>query len=184
MPVLPAVPSTMRPPGSMTPRRSPSSTMYLAARSLTEPPGFANSAFPRIVQPVSSEACRSLISGVLPTASTKSVRMSIRSCEELLDGDRDLLGAHRRLVGNMQRVAEHELQRVLTGRKRKLRFGLTEAEVPMIRVVRDRQVVRRQRFDVDEQMVMPRVRRRDTGGRDAHAAQAEANRDRRADGRA
>ncbi len=40
----------------MTPRRSPSSTMYFAARSLTEPPGFRNSALPRIVQPVSSDA--------------------------------------------------------------------------------------------------------------------------------
>src|SRR5688572_25735316 len=111
MPVLPAVPSTMRPPGSITPRRSPSSTMYFAARSLTEPPGFANSALPRIVQPVSSEACRSLISGVLPTASTKSLRISMRATESyLLHGDRDLFGDHRRLVGNMQRIAEHQLQ--------------------------------------------------------------------------
>ena len=78
MPVLPAVPSTIRPPRSITPRRSPSSTMYFAARSLTEPPGFRNSALPRIVHPVSSEALRSLISGVLPTASTKSERMSMR----------------------------------------------------------------------------------------------------------
>src|SRR6188768_622038 len=131
MPVLPAVPSTIKPPGSMTPRRSPSSTMYFAARSLTEPPGFANSALPRIVQPVSSEACRSLISGVLPTASTKSLRISMRAAPKLLNGDRDLLGHHWRLVGNMQRIAEHELQRVLTRRKHKLRFGLTETEVSM-----------------------------------------------------
>src|SRR5690606_37943916 len=54
---------------------SASSTMYFAARSLTDPPGFRNSALPRIVQPVSSDALRSLISGVLPTASTKSSRM-------------------------------------------------------------------------------------------------------------
>src|SRR5690606_38222471 len=46
--------------------------MYFAARSFTDPPGFRNSALPRIVQPVSSDALRSLISGVLPTASTKS----------------------------------------------------------------------------------------------------------------
>src|SRR5256885_16963422 len=51
--------------------------MYFAARSLTEPPGFRNSALPRIVHPVSSDALRSLISGVLPTASTKSERISI-----------------------------------------------------------------------------------------------------------
>ena len=34
--------------------------------------GFKNSALPRIVQPVSSDALRSLNSGVLPTASMKS----------------------------------------------------------------------------------------------------------------
>ena len=51
---------------------------FVASRdsALAEPPGFKNSALPRIVQPVSSDACRSLISGVLPTASTKSVRIS------------------------------------------------------------------------------------------------------------
>ena len=76
MPVLPAVPSTIRPPALDDAARSPSSTMYFAARSLTEPPGFKNSALPRIVQPVSSDACSSLMSGVLPTASTKSWRMS------------------------------------------------------------------------------------------------------------
>ncbi len=63
----------------MSPRRSPSRTMYFAARSLTEPPGLRNSALPRIVQPVSSEALRSLISGVLPTVSTKSSRTFMSS---------------------------------------------------------------------------------------------------------
>src|SRR5512147_1866070 len=117
MPVLPAVPSTMRPPGSSTPRFSASSTMNFAARSLTEPPGFANSALPRMVQPVSSEARLSLISGVLPTASTKSLRISMRSllgATLLRDhGNGDLLGAHRRLVRDVRGVAEHQLQRVL-----------------------------------------------------------------------
>src|SRR5690606_19542864 len=75
MPVLPAVPAPVSPPRSITLRRSASSTMYFAARSFTDPPGFRNSALPRIVQPVSSDALRSLISGVLPTASTKSSRM-------------------------------------------------------------------------------------------------------------
>ena len=78
--MLPAVPSTISPPGSITLRRSPSSTMYFAARSLTDPPGFKNSALPKIVQPVSSDALRSFKSGVLPTASTKSVRTSMPRC--------------------------------------------------------------------------------------------------------
>src|SRR5262249_36829352 len=144
MPVLPAVPSTINPPRSSTPRRSASSTMYFAARSFTEPPGFKNSALPRIVQPVISDALRSLISGVLPTASTKSVRMSIRFSERSASGgdsDRDLFRTHRRLMRNMGRVAEHELQSVLPRGQRELDLRLTGAEVPMLVVVRDRHVV-------------------------------------------
>jgi hypothetical protein len=38
-----------------------------AARSFTEPPGFMNSAFPRISHPVSSDNRLSRINGVLPT---------------------------------------------------------------------------------------------------------------------
>ncbi len=45
---------------------------------------------------------------------------------------------------DVQRVAEHELQRVLTRRQRELRFGLAEPEVAVVGVVRDRQVVGRQ----------------------------------------
>jgi hypothetical protein len=40
--------------------------MNSAARSFTDWPGFKNSAFPRMVQPVSSDAFFSLMSGVLP----------------------------------------------------------------------------------------------------------------------
>src|SRR5215510_1786601 len=75
IPVLPAVPSTMTPPGRIRPLASASFTMASAARSLTEPPGFRNSALPRIVQPVSSDALRSLMSGVLPTVSLNPSRM-------------------------------------------------------------------------------------------------------------
>src|SRR5690349_12100212 len=74
MPVLPAVPSTITPPGWSVPRSSASRTMNSAARSLTEPPGLRNSALPRIVQPVSSEARRSLMSGVLPIVPRKPSR--------------------------------------------------------------------------------------------------------------
>src|ERR1700744_2896922 len=72
MPVLPAVDSTTRPPGLSSPRFSASRIIHLPARSLTDWPGFMNSALPRMVQPVASEACFSLISGVLPMASTTS----------------------------------------------------------------------------------------------------------------
>ena len=69
MPVFPAVPSTITPPGFSRPRASASRTIPSAARSFTEPPGFMNSALPRISQPVSSDGPRSLINGVLPMAS-------------------------------------------------------------------------------------------------------------------
>ena len=74
MPVLPAVPSTTVPPGCSRPALSASRMMKSAARSLTDWPGFMNSALPRMVQPVSSEARLSLISGVLPIASMMPLR--------------------------------------------------------------------------------------------------------------
>src|ERR1700736_2826306 len=77
MPVLPAVASTTRPPGLSSPRFSASRIIHLPARSFTDWPGFMNSALPRMVQPVASEACRNLISGVLPIASTTSLLMVI-----------------------------------------------------------------------------------------------------------
>ncbi len=73
MPVLPAVPSTMTPPGRSCPFASASCTIASAARSFTDWPGLRNSALPRIVQPVSSDARLSLISGVLPMASRTEV---------------------------------------------------------------------------------------------------------------
>src|SRR5882672_620056 len=122
--------------------------MYFAARSFTEPPGFTNSALPKIVQPVSSDALRSLISGVLPTASTKSVRMSMRfsaGSASRGDSDRVFLGTDRRLMGDMESITEHELERVLTlpPGQHTLQLGLPGAEVPMLLVVRNRYVVGR-----------------------------------------
>ena len=70
MPVLPAVLSTTSPPGLISPRFSASRIIWRAARSFTDWPGFMNSALPRMVQPVAAEARLSLISGVLPMAST------------------------------------------------------------------------------------------------------------------
>src|SRR5262245_49413632 len=68
MPVLPAVASTTSPPGLRSPRFSASRTICLAGRSLTDWPGFMNSALPSMVQPVSSDARLSLIRGVSPIA--------------------------------------------------------------------------------------------------------------------
>ncbi len=79
MPVLPAVPSTITPPGRKTPRAIASLTIAIAARSLTDPPGFMNSALPRIVHPVASEAARSLMSGVRRSRRRHRGRASLRS---------------------------------------------------------------------------------------------------------
>src|SRR6185295_3061436 len=88
MPVLPAVPSTIVPPGSSSPRFSASRMMYRAARSLTDPPGLRNSALPRISQPVSSEGPRRRMSGVLPMAPMKPSRISMLPLRRsALDGD-------------------------------------------------------------------------------------------------
>ena len=46
IPVLPAVPSTIVPPGFSAPTCSASCTMYMAVRSLRERPGFVNSHLP------------------------------------------------------------------------------------------------------------------------------------------
>jgi hypothetical protein len=73
IPVLPAVPSTITPPGFSAPRLTASWIMKRAARSFTDWPGFMNSAFPRMVQPVAAEARCNLISGVWPIASTMPV---------------------------------------------------------------------------------------------------------------
>src|SRR5215831_4747577 len=94
MPVLPAVPSTITPPGLSRPRSSASLMMNSAARSLTEPPGLRNSALPRIVHPVSSEARRNLISGVFPTVPMKPSRIFMpcsvaRACRPTLSVARE-----------------------------------------------------------------------------------------------
>src|SRR5215211_4217361 len=106
MPVLPAVPSTTMPPGLISPRFSASRMIWRAARSLTDWPGFMNSALPRMVQPVASDARSSLISGVLPMASTMPSQIcmigrSRRGCagnlvERLGDDKAGCAGAPRR----------------------------------------------------------------------------------------
>lgn len=82
---------------------------------------------------------------------------------------------------NVQSVTEHEPQRVLTWWKLELGLGLTGAEMAHLIGRRQREVFRWQWIDVDQQMVVPGIRRRDSGRRYAHAAQAEPNGDRRPD---
>src|SRR6476620_9348068 len=69
MPVLPAVPSTIVPPGWSVPLASASRTIHSAARSLTEAPGLANSHLPQISQPATSLGPFKRTSGVLPMRS-------------------------------------------------------------------------------------------------------------------
>ena len=90
MPVLPAVPSTMTPPGLSSPFSSASRMMNSPARSLTDWPGFMNSALPRISQPVSSEARFRRISGVLPIASITelSIKFPLVACGATLETHR------------------------------------------------------------------------------------------------
>src|SRR5262245_8957138 len=112
MPVLPAVPSTTVPPGFSVPAFSAASMMPRAARSFTDPPGFMNSALPRISQPVSALSLLRRISGVLPTEpekprvvavvirspcrseSARSYRLRCRSPGRL-DGAQHLAASHR-----------------------------------------------------------------------------------------
>jgi hypothetical protein len=54
-------------PGLSLPAASASVMIPYAARSFTDPPGFMNSAFPRISHPVSSDRHRNRINGVFPT---------------------------------------------------------------------------------------------------------------------
>ena len=72
MPVLPAVPSTIVPPGRSSPRASASSTMNSAARSFTLAPGLANSHLPKMSHPVASLGPFSRTSGVLPMRASVS----------------------------------------------------------------------------------------------------------------
>ena len=69
IPVLPNVPSTTIPFGSSSFFSSASSIIPRAVLSLTDPPGFKNSALPYISQPVISDGYFNLIRGVFPIKS-------------------------------------------------------------------------------------------------------------------
>ena len=71
IPVLPAVPSTIVPPGFNLPEFIAFFIILNAALSFTDCPGFKNSALPKIIQPVSSLACLNFIKGVFPIAEAR-----------------------------------------------------------------------------------------------------------------
>ena len=86
IPVLPLVGSTktLR-PGAISPRASAASIMFIAARSLIEPPGLEASNFTYTVAPTSSLSRSSLISGVSPmvalTCSVITTSAFLRKCD-------------------------------------------------------------------------------------------------------
>src|SRR5262249_14158341 len=85
-------------PGLSAPRFTASWMMKSAARSFTDWPGFMNSALPRMVQPVSSEARLSLMRGVRPTA----------AATPLANGKADLLRAFQTRLRKRQRKERGE----------------------------------------------------------------------------
>src|SRR5271156_5254300 len=131
MPVFPAVASSTKPPGFNSPRFSASRIIHLPARSFTDWPGFMNSALPRMVQPVASEARFSLMSGVLPIASTTSLlmvmpancRLLLNCLMTLMEGDRAHKPTRRR---PLFRLGEHHLAHVDISRQES---GLAIGEV-------------------------------------------------------
>src|SRR5436309_6956838 len=79
MPVLPEVGSISVSPGLIRPERSASSSMRTPMRSLTLPPGFKNSHFPRSSQARPLPMWLSRTIGVPPTAS----RIESRICSDI-----------------------------------------------------------------------------------------------------
>jgi hypothetical protein len=96
--------------------------------------------------------------------------------QRLLHSDRDALRRDRWVVRNVEVVAEQELQRVPAGLEVDRHLGLTAAEVPVVRILRDRHVGRGHRC-VDDQVVVARHRLIDTRGRNAHAPEPERHGD-------
>src|SRR5271154_6209717 len=103
MPVLPAVPSTIRPPGFSVPRFSASRMIHSAARSFTDWPGLRNSALPRISHPVASLAALRRMSGVSPMRS--STEPAIMAAKSRADGEG--ASGNVQTLGNQHHPADH-----------------------------------------------------------------------------
>src|SRR5271155_2722331 len=177
MPVLPAVPSTIVPPGRRRPLASASSTMPLAARSLTEPPGFKNSAFPTIVRPSAAESFGRTICGVLPIVPAKPAL----SCETVMSGP-NLPPQPESLLLLVAGSASFQI----TGKRRERsrpRIGSGACNVRGARVVKERVTGIAVNFDVVRfaELRQTCVERGDTGSRDARIACSPAPGERHAD---
>jgi hypothetical protein len=93
-------------------------------------------------------------------------------------GDCDPAGHDRRIMWRMQRVAEYELQRVLSRRQLDFGFGLTESEMPDRIGCGQRHIKSRHLRDIDKQMVMASIGQINARRSNPDAAQAEAHGDR------
>src|SRR5262245_59584328 len=87
MPVLPLVGSTIVPPGLSTPRRSASSTMATAMRSLTLPAGLCDSIFATTTAPPGRGKRLSRTIGVRPTSSSTDPAIVVISPPSVIELD-------------------------------------------------------------------------------------------------
>src|SRR5579859_3718009 len=113
MPVLPLVESSRLTPFGNLPLRSASATIAAAARSLTDPPGFAHSAFASTAAPASREIESRRSSGVLPMRSSSDSPAARGFCRATTGAERARLSD----FGVMQVIAE--IYRQLDSRARR-----------------------------------------------------------------
>ena len=98
-----------------------------------------------------------------------------RSAVELVpDRNRDSLGSERRIMRNVQVVAEKELKRVRPRREFQSHLRLTLSEMTIVIARGNRQIGRRE-FGVDDQMMMARVLFCDAGWCHPHARKTETD---------
>ncbi len=90
------------------------------------------------------------------------------------DIDNHHTGVDGRVMRNVRRVPEQQLERVAAPRQGHGGFGLARAEMQVVLIVRDRLIQRRQRR-IDEKMVMSRVRLVHPGRSNAHLFKPEAD---------
>ena len=86
---------------------------------------------------------RGLMVAVMPMMAARgrrSRRAAARGRRRHADVDDDRVGIDRRIVREVVRVAQQELEGMAPGRECKRRLGLTAAEVKVIFIVRDRLV--------------------------------------------
>src|SRR3954466_7272283 len=90
------------------------------------------------------------------------------------DVDRDLLRHQRRLEVEVHAVAQHELQRLLSGGQFDPNLGLARAVVEVLPVLWDRLARTDLLIGVEPEMMMAAVRKTVAGMRNSHMAEPEA----------